>query len=50
MSGLMMWALMFVAGLVVGWSFLPQPSWVKKLMDKLMGKKAPKKRTTKKKK
>ncbi len=25
----------FVAGLVVGWNFLPQPQWVKDIMDKV---------------
>lgn len=25
----------FVAGLVVGWNFLPQPAWVKNLLSKV---------------
>ncbi len=31
--------LFFMAGLVIGWNFLPQPSWVKDLVDKLFGRK-----------
>ncbi len=27
--------IIFAAGLVVGWNFLPQPQWVKDLMDKI---------------
>ena len=27
----------FVAGLVVGWNFLPQPQWVKNLLAKITG-------------
>lgn len=27
----------FVAGLVVGWNFLPQPQWVKDLLAKIIG-------------
>lgn len=30
----------FVAGLVVGWNFLPQPQWVKDLFNKITGKQA----------
>jgi len=26
-----------VVGLIVGWNFLPQPAWVKKLVDKVLG-------------
>lgn len=28
----------FVVGLIVGWNFLPQPTWAKDLMSKLLGK------------
>lgn len=28
----------FVAGLVVGWNFLPQPDWVKDLIAKIVAK------------
>lgn len=28
----------FVAGLIVGWNFLPQPSFVKGWINKLIGK------------
>lgn len=31
--------LSFVAGLIIGWNFLPQPNWVKQLVDKLFGRK-----------
>lgn len=29
----------FVAGLVIGWNFLPQPDWVRELVGKLFGRK-----------
>lgn len=28
----------FVAGLLVGWNLLPQPHWVKKLVEKVKNK------------
>lgn len=31
--------LCFVVGLIIGWNFLPQPDWVKQLVDKLLGRK-----------
>jgi hypothetical protein len=31
-------AVSFVAGLVVGWNFLPQPQWVLDLVKKVTGK------------
>lgn len=35
----MIWcALAFGAGLIVGWNFLPQPQFVKDIMDKILGK------------
>lgn len=35
----MLWyAVAFAAGLVVGWNFLPQPQFMKDLMDKIRGK------------
>jgi len=27
-----------VVGLIVGWNFLPQPQWVKNLVDKVVAK------------
>jgi|TARA_R110000851_G_scaffold141324_2_gene279221 hypothetical protein len=27
-----------IVGLIVGWNFLPQPQWVKKLVDKVVTK------------
>lgn len=27
--------LCFLIGLIVGWNFLPQPEWVKNLVDKI---------------
>ena len=28
----------FLAGLVIGWNFLPQPAWVKDIVGKMFGK------------
>jgi hypothetical protein len=28
----------FIAGLVVGWNFLPQPEWVSEIWSKFFGK------------
>lgn len=34
----MIWsAIMFTAGLIVGWNFLPQPQWVADLVKKIKG-------------
>lgn len=35
----MIWyAIMFGAGLLVGWNFLPQPEFIKEFMNKILGK------------
>jgi hypothetical protein len=35
-----MWTFIFgvIAGLLVGWNLLPQPAWVKSLIDKIKAK------------
>lgn len=38
-SSMLMYALFFLSGLVIGWNFFPQPDWVKELVNKLFGKK-----------
>ena len=34
---MLIYALFFVAGLIIGWNFLPQQIWVKNLVQKLFG-------------
>lgn len=34
---MLIYALFFVAGLIIGWNFLPQPIWVKNIVQKLFG-------------
>lgn len=38
-SHMVTYILCFVAGLIIGWNFLPQPDWIKQLVDKLLGRK-----------
>ncbi len=35
MDMLIIMGLAFAAGLVVGWNFLPQPQWIRKIIDKI---------------
>lgn len=34
---MLMYSLCFIAGLIIGWNFLPQPVWVKNLVQKIFG-------------
>lgn len=37
-AGMLMYLIVFGAGLVVGWNVLPQPAWAKKLYDEFVAK------------